>query len=329
MSDSAESSSKISTETEAPKIKKGTRGRPKKSGNLLTKSGIKDTPIDDQHIVELVSNYLIPFKKLSEIIKELGQEKLYLKFVKDGMYICSRDNKKLTYNKFFICGETSAHYYFSEDVCDTWNKTSKDYLFIPLIRNSLEQIFKNVENDTIDIKLNINKNIKEFNIANQYKNRLSINPLLLPNMPPEPIEGSDLDLAFRYNYDQYLDYQLSFDLPFKTLKTTLERAVNRDIFIIKEPGKQLIIKCNNQSSDFIPFVDIYNNPSEIELVNNLKENQSLQVILKPDKIPIATDSCISFMKFVKISITEGRPISLKWYDVDDNGRMLYYYHLYI
>ena len=293
------------------------RGRPKKKEISIT-DGVHQEPKDSRCIFELYSKYISIFKKLSEILKELSQESFYIKFNNDGMCICVR-GKKIGVYKIFINAQTSTHYFISKETPE---------VYIPLTRAHLEQIFKYVENDAIRIDLLSYGENKENTIAIQYASRTTVNNLPHINMPATPIDGTDFYVADKYDFLKYNKYQLTFDLNTKTLKSIIDRAGNRDIFIIKEPKNHLIIKCNNHSDAIAP-IEIFTDPTAINMQSLLKPDQTLQIIIKSTDIEIGTNSCITFTKIARISISDGQPVSIKWMDIDDNGREIYSLHMYI
>jgi len=313
------------------------RGRPtsKKSIASAMVKGIMTQPIGKDTCCELVSNQPQTFKKLPDILKSFNQLKCWIKLLPDKMEINFRDHLRKSYNKLYMPGNAMVSYYLDPDAPIAWishteDKQRPDAMYLCCARENLLEICKDVGDDFQDFRIIVKKSEKKWYISIADKHGCTeINEVPRPlNMGYSPPAGSPESETEAFNFNSDKDYSLFFDISADKLKNIVTRANGANITFSKMPNSKNI-KIESAPPNGVSFWNVFDNPTKINLVQKVPDESYLVSSINSDHIKIAANTSIQFMKTVRIGMDTNKPMSFKWFALDNDNRETCVLHTYV
>jgi hypothetical protein len=74
---------------------------------------------------------------------------------------------------------------------------------------------------------------------------------------------------------------------------------------------------------------VFNDPVKINLVQNVPDEEYVVISVNSDHMKIAANTSIQFMKTVRIGMSAGKPLSIKWFSLDIDNRETCVLHSYV
>jgi hypothetical protein len=230
-----------------PKKKPG-RPRKKPLKPTLKRTGISDTPINNNNCVEMVYDMPFIFKKVFGLLRSMAVKNVCMEFNKECVNIITTDHLEKSHIKIAIHGDKVNHYYCAEPIKSYLNPKNLDKIIQVLDKNylSVAIILKTVTNRSI--------------LSIIYKNELEIDEyreieLIRPN-------NSITDISFSFD-----DYPIKFVLPGKFFKKLIgDIGSFSDIFTINKVGTGPLTFLYTSKDNKIKSRHIVKSPESIKLV---------------------------------------------------------------
>lgn len=286
----------------APKPR-STVGRPPKKieRREIPKIGIQSVPsnlktAEDPALVYAVELlYINPgmFKKIFGLFKNLKVEETEMRFCPDGLKMLSTD--KLGVSQIFvnIYGHQMNWYYCKKEV------------ILKCSISSFRKRLQNISKEASEIRLCSTENDidKVFKIIFTNSSQISKSKDNI-NINPEPLVDWDIEKVIQQ--EKY--YKLHFEIGSKNFKELVASFSGNKVkeFNIIKSGTDILKFEYNYTDELGNHEEEFENPSKINLISHVDENDVFSAVVQLDRIKSLVSSIIA--KNIVVSVDENKPI---------------------
>lgn len=288
------------TDTNTTQTTKKKPGRPKKAVTTVQQviKGISTTPQNPDHILELIYDNPLMFKKIFSLEKAFEVSEVEIVFTPTQMQIITRDHLDKSSIHATIEGRLMYWYY------------CKDTVRVCIKRDNIEKAFATLTKSHISITFILKENYRsslycifkdsEYHTDDQYE----IEMLVQSERNHKPLPDTS-------------SYPIQFKLSSKYFKTKISNIKKlSDEFMIQKMRSDPL-QFNFEKNQKVNLISVYNDPASIELKCSLAPDDIFSVTIVIDYIKPFSNANIS--DDVYIAVDKNRPLSFTSYLDKRNG----------
>lgn len=285
------------TKIKSKSNKKKGPGRPRKKPKKepIPRKGIADTPGDENHVVEILYDLPLLLKKIIAFFKSLASSQIQIIFRPTEIILYAQDHHNKSRIRIKIDGSKLNHYY-CERVID-----------IGLNCKDLELILNKIDKEYTSIILLVTRGNAQKNITVVMDNDIQID------------ESHTIDVVGQYNHMENEtdfideDYTVQFTFPGRYFKKTINdiKTMSHQLSIEQEDNTSSVKFGYNSANKKIRSMHTLKNPSKVNLISKLQQENSFRVDIKVDYIKPISSAHIA--DYITILVDENKKMMTKSY----------------